>query len=144
VLATAAVVISVAGFDAARIVGADLTQDRYQLGTAVTGTVACLWIPDWKSARTAHNTAAAPRAVAAMATAPHWPAFRWMSRKGGWPQVLTSIALAMPSGTVTNGGPEIPVADAAQTGLGCAQLGVNLGVTKNAFSPVEVRPRRSH
>ncbi len=132
------------GFDAAKIVGANLTQDRYQLGAAVTGTVACMWISDWKRARAAHDTASAARAVAAMATASHWPVFRWMSREGAWPQVLTSIAQAMPRGTTTEGGPGIPVADAAETGLGCAQLGVNLGVTKNQFSPIALGPHNTH
>jgi hypothetical protein len=129
-------------FDAAKIIGANLTQDRYQLGAAVTGTVACMWIADWKTARAAHNTAVAAHAVAAMATAPHWPVFGWMSQQGAWPQVLISIAQGMSRGTTTKGLTGIP-ADAAATGLGCAQLHVNLGITHNPFAPVAMAPNHT-
>ena len=64
------------GFDAAHIRGVRLVHDRYQLGAAVTGTVACMWIADWSHARASHNTAMVKRSIAAMATAPHWPILR--------------------------------------------------------------------
>ena len=45
------------GFDARDIKGADLTKDRYQLGAAVTGTVACQWFKRWFDARQAKDSA---------------------------------------------------------------------------------------
>lgn len=117
------------GFDATRIRGADLVHDRYQLGAAVTGTVACMWIADWNRARAAGDTTAVKRAIAAMATAPRWPILREMARQGAWSQVLISEAKAMPSGIVSSdrGAPGIPLIRDANSGLGCgSSWGVNL------------------
>jgi hypothetical protein len=113
-------------FDASRIRGSQLVQNRYDLGAAVTGTVACMWIGDWKRARQAGDDATVDRAIAAMATAPHWPVLHQMARQGAWPQVLISYARAMRRGTVIEGG-RLPLAAAANSGLGCRELGVNLG-----------------
>jgi hypothetical protein len=124
------------GFDATKIPGVNTTQTNYYLGTELTGAVACRWIADWNQARTSHNTAAESRAIAAMATAPKWPVFRWMSRQGAWPQVLISYAKAMRSGEVTEGRPGIPLVAAVNSGLGCAQLGVHLGHGSNDFQPI--------
>ncbi len=125
-------------FDAAKIPGVNDTQTNYYLGTELTGTVACMWIADWNHARATHNAAAEAQAIAAMATAPHWPVFRWMSRQGAWPQVLLSYAKAMPSGTVTEGRPGIPLTAAVNSGLGCSQLGVKLGSGSNELQPVPI------
>jgi hypothetical protein len=124
------------GFNAAKIPGVNDTQTNYYLGTELTGAVACMWIADWNHARASHNTAAESRAIAAMATAPHWPVFRWMSRQGAWPQVLISYAKAMPSGKVAEGRAGIPLVAAVNSGLGCAQLGVDLGHGSNELQPV--------
>jgi hypothetical protein len=110
------------GFDAARIRGARLVHDRYQLGTAVTGTVACMWIADWSRARAAGDTAIVKRAIAAMATAPRWPILRDMATQGAWPEVLIMFAHAMPSGTWYGR----PLDADANSGLGCSELGVHL------------------
>jgi hypothetical protein len=118
------------GFDAARIRGARLVHDRYQLGTAVTGTVACMWIADWNRARGTGDTATVRRAIAAMATAPGWPILREMDREGAWPQVLISYAQAMPTGRVhlDRGQPGHPLIAAANAGLGCGyEWGISLG-----------------
>jgi hypothetical protein len=112
-------------FDAARIRGARLVHDRYQLGAAVTGTVACMWIADWSRARTAGDTEMVARAIAAMATAPHWPILREMAREGAWPQVLIDYAHAMPRGSWYGGRPLTADAD---SGLGCSSSwGVRIG-----------------
>ena len=58
------------GFTVAQIPGSNLIKDRYQLGAAVTGTIACMWVADWARAQAAGDTAAVKTAVAAMATAP--------------------------------------------------------------------------
>jgi hypothetical protein len=118
------------GFDAARIRGARLVHDRYQLGAAVTGTVACMWIADWNRARAARDSATVRRAIAAMATAPRWPILREMARQGAWTQVLISYAKAMPTGTVQldRGAPGLPLTKAANSGLGCGHSwGIPLG-----------------
>jgi hypothetical protein len=65
-----------------------------QLGAAVTGTVACMWIADWNRARMAGDAAMVSRATAAMATAIRWPILREMAREGGWAQVLLGYAQA--------------------------------------------------
>jgi hypothetical protein len=124
------------GFEATKIPGVNTTQTNYYLGTELTGAVACTWIADWNQARSSHSTAAESRAIAAMATAPKWPVFRWMSRQGAWPQVLISYAKAMRNGELTEGRPGIPLVAAVNSGLGCAQLGVHLGPGSNDFQPV--------
>jgi hypothetical protein len=115
------------GFDAARIRGVRLIHDRYQLGAAVTGTVACMWIADWNRARAAGDTAAVRRTIDAMSTASRWPILNEMAREGAWPQVLISYARAMPSGTVTQDGIGRPLVDEVRSGLGCGEWGVSLG-----------------
>jgi hypothetical protein len=114
------------GFDAAHIRGADLTQNRYDLGAAVTGTVACMWIADWNHARHAGNSAMVHRAIAAMATSPHWPVLHQMAHQGAWPQVLIEYAHDMRRGTVV-AGRVLPLTVDANSGLGCSRLGVHLG-----------------
>jgi len=111
------------GFDAARIRGARLVHDRYQLGAAVSGTVACMWIADWSRARADGDTAMVRRAIAAMASAPRWPILRQMARSGAWPQVLIGYAQAMPRGTWYGR----PLTADVNSGLGCGpQWGVSL------------------
>lgn len=109
-------------FDAARIRGARLVHDRYQLGTAVTGTVACMWIAAWSRARASGDTAMVKRSIAAMATAPHWRILHQMARQGAWPQVLIGYAKAMPRGTWAGR----PLTGDVNSGLGCRALGVDL------------------
>lgn len=111
------------GFDAARIRGARLVHDRYQLGTAVTGTVACMWIADWNHARHKGDRAMVRRATAAMATAPRWPILHEMSQQGGWPGILIAFARAMTRATWHGR----PLAGVVNSGLGCSGLGVKLG-----------------
>jgi hypothetical protein len=111
------------GFDAARIRGVRLVHDRYQLGAAVTGTVACMWIADWNHARARGDTNSVSRAIAAMSTASRWPVLRQMAREGAWPQTVIGIAKAMPRGTLY-GRPLLPDVN---SGLGCgSEWGVNL------------------
>jgi hypothetical protein len=111
------------GFDAARIRGARLVHDRYQLGAAVTGTIACMWIGDWSRARAAGDMAMVRRAIAAMATAPQWPILGEMARQGAWPQVLIGYAHDMPRGSWYGR----PLDAEVNGGLGCREWGVRLG-----------------
>jgi hypothetical protein len=110
------------GFDASAIKGASLTKDRYQLGAAVTGTVACEWFKRWAGARSAHDGAGEREAVAAMATAKHWPILADMAKHGAYPWVLLRFAKAMPTGRWYGR----PILGDVDEGLGCAALGVKL------------------
>jgi|SRR5579875_844600 len=129
------------GFDAAKIPGINDTQTNYYLGTELTGTVACMWIADWSHARATDDTAAEQRAIAAMATVPDWPLFRWMSKQGAWPQVLIQFAQAMPKGTWFGHS----LTAAVDPGLGCSQLGVKLpgaDLPNGGLKPVRLKPVR--
>jgi hypothetical protein len=133
------------GFDAARIRGVRLLiHDRYQLGTAVTGTVACMWIADWNRARHAGNRAMVRRAIAAMATAPTWPILREMARQGGWSGVLIGYAKDMRTGEVQldAGTPGRPLVPDVNSGLGCGyEWGVNLGPDSRSTRVLQSVPR---
>jgi hypothetical protein len=110
------------GFDASDIRGADLTKDRYQLGAAVTGTVACQWFKRWFDARNAGDRATEREAVAAMAGAKHWPILKEMAKDGAYPDVLWAFVRAMPSGRWYGR----PLIGDVNEGLGCAGYGVDL------------------
>jgi hypothetical protein len=110
--------------DASRIGDPDLTKDRYQLGATVAGTVACTWIKDWMQARRAGDQHGVEAAIAAMATAKSWPILRIMETQGAYPQMLEEYAAAMPSGVWYGR----PLAGSVESGLGCAERGVPLGV----------------
>jgi hypothetical protein len=110
------------GFDAKDIKGADLTKDRYQLGAAVTGTVACQWFKRWSDARKANDRAKEREATAAMATAKHWPVLKEMAKQGAYPEVLIKFAAAMPSGHWYGRS----LTGDVDSGLGCDGFGVDL------------------
>ncbi len=61
------------GFDAAPLSESGSVLDRYQLGAAVSGAVACDWIGRWVAARADGDAAASSAAAGAMATARDWP-----------------------------------------------------------------------
>jgi len=115
------------GFNASRIRGSRLVQNRYDLGAAVTGTIACMWFADWNRARHAGDQAAVKHAIAAMSTAPHWPVLRQMASQGGWSQVLIQYAQAMRQGKILGGRWLALTPAVIRSGLGCSQWGVKLG-----------------
>jgi hypothetical protein len=110
------------GFSPSDIKGADLTKDRYQLGAAVVGTVACQWFKQWSHAREANDSVKEREAIAGLATAEHWPILEEMGKSGAYPDVLLEYVAAMPSGE-WYGRPLIGDVD---SGLGCDGLGVKL------------------
>lgn len=110
------------GFDPSAITGATLTKDRYQLGAAVTGTVACTWLQRWSQARRRGDEGGVREAIAAMATVKDWPILREMTTSGDYPEVLEQMAAAMPSGRWAGR----PLAADADSGLGCSSLGIPL------------------
>lgn len=111
------------GFDSKDIKTANLTKDRYQLGAAVVGTVACEWFKRWSDARKANDGVAERQAIAAMATAKDWPVLNEMTKEGAYPEVLLAFAAAMPSGRLYGR----PLLGDDRLGLGCDTLGVDLG-----------------
>jgi hypothetical protein len=119
------------GFDARDIKGADLTKDRYQLGAAVTGTVACQWFKRWSDARKANDRVKEREASAAMATAKDWPVLKEMTKEGDYPEVLLDFAAAMPSGEWYGR----PLAPDVNSGLGCDTLGVDLPTFNRGAKP---------
>jgi hypothetical protein len=110
------------GFDPGTITGEKLTKDRYQLGAAVSGTVACTWFKRWSDARRAGDEAGVREAIAAMKTATDWPILKEMAGPGDYPEVMWSFAKAMPSGDWYGR----PLEGDVDSGLGCTSLGVPL------------------
>jgi hypothetical protein len=110
------------GFDPKDIKGPALTKDRYQLGAAVAGTVACQWFKRWSDARRDGDRAKERQAVAAMQTAKRWPILEEMADEGDYPDVLLEYVAAMPSGNWYGR----PLAGDVDSGLGCAERGVDL------------------
>ena len=99
-------------------------RDRYQLGAAVTGTVPASGLPAGAAPRRAGDRTAVDQAIAAMATAAHWPVLKQMSHEGAWPSVLIGYAKAMRSGSWFGR----PLLSDVNSGLGCSgQWHVKLG-----------------
>lgn len=88
------------GFTAADVPDEGLTTDRYQLGALVVSSVACTWFARWATARLEGHSPEVEESVDAMAKAKSWPIIREMSGEGAYPQVVESLAAAMPSGHV--------------------------------------------
>jgi hypothetical protein len=110
------------GFDRADIRGEHLTKDRYQLGAAVAGTVACQWFRRWGEGRARGDRAEVREAIRALSTARSWPVLQEMEKEGGYPSVLYEYAAAMPSGRWYGR----PLLGDVNSGLGCDSLGVPL------------------
>jgi hypothetical protein len=118
------------GFTAADVPGQGLTNNRYQLGAAVTGAVACTWLKQWSQARAAGDVTKVQQAIDAMATAPSWPILQEMRQQGAYPEAIEDFAKAMPSGTWYGR----PLEGDADSGLGCKYLGIPLGKHSAALS----------
>lgn len=110
------------GFDSSEIKGAELTKDSYQLGAAVTGTVACTWIDLWSDGRAGGSKKDVRAAIDAMATAGSWPILREMTREGDYPEVVEEFAVAMKKGNWYGR----PLEGDADEALGCDALGIDL------------------
>jgi hypothetical protein len=104
------------GFDPTTIPDRHVTNDRYQVGAAVGGAVACEWFRHWGAAIHKGDTPAAKEAELVLQGAGSWPIFREMSKEGAYPATVLEYAEAMPSGR-WYGRPLLP--DVIQ-GLGCA------------------------
>ncbi len=72
------------GFDPETLQSDTVLSDRFMLGKAVAGAVACDWLGRWQSATQAGDAAAARQAVDALSSARHWPILVQMVRERGY------------------------------------------------------------
>ncbi|WP_341252080.1 hypothetical protein [Euzebya pacifica] len=107
------------GFDQAALEGAESTNDRYQLGAAVTGAVACGWIEEWIAARGVGDDTRATTARDALASAHGWPILDEMAAEGAYPQVLRQYADAVNADGTIEGGTTLTVEESYAAALGC-------------------------
>ena len=84
-----------AGFDRASIDAGEGIRDRYQLGAAVAGAVACGWVSSWAQATENNDAAGVETAIAAMRTAGNWQVLKDMDAEGAYPEAVREIAPAM-------------------------------------------------
>jgi hypothetical protein len=103
------------GFEPSRISDVPLTNDRYQVGAAVGGAVACEWFRDWGAAIHDGDASVVRKAERVLRGVGRWPIFREMSKEGAYPATVVEYAEAMPSRR-WYGRPLLP--DVEQ-GLGC-------------------------
>jgi hypothetical protein len=92
------------GFDPAEIPHGNGVRDRYHLGAAVVGAVACAWIDHWVAARRASDHESARAAVEAMATSRTWSVLLEMDDEGAYPEVLWKYADALATNAPVMGG----------------------------------------
>ncbi len=132
------------GFQMADLEAETHFTDRYQLGQAVAGAVACGWLESWSAATRSGDEATARQAVEGMAGVRRWPVLLGMvQEKGfegdvlpadgnGWPSYIVEAAGEIARGhlrrrpavktTYVNGRPfgtEIPANVAPASVLGC-------------------------
>jgi uncharacterized protein YodC (DUF2158 family) len=87
------------GFDPKSIPDLGVTTDRYQVGAAVGGSVACAWFDSWGQARAADDTKSAREAERVLlASETRWPIFNEMRKEGGYPATVIEYAKKMRSG----------------------------------------------
>jgi hypothetical protein len=108
------------GFDRAALERGTSVRDRYQLGAAVAGAVACAWIDRWVTAKEAGDGSGIRQAVGAMATSRDWSVLHEMNAQGDYPEVLWDYADAIARGGTVPGGKNAPIQEAAAGALGCA------------------------
>jgi hypothetical protein len=107
------------GFDAAALRDSVTVSDRYQLGAAVAGAVACGWIDSWVRATDEGDAAAARTAVDALSSSHRWAVLHEMNPDGDYPEVLWQLADAIRDGSSVPGGKQDPVRDMYKPALGC-------------------------
>jgi hypothetical protein len=110
-----------AGFDASRIPDRSVTTNRYSVGKAVGGAVACEWFGRWFEARGDQDLRAAREARHVLLDSGSWPVFRRIANEGAYPQLVVEFAEALPSGHWGHGRPLRQVIN-----NGCAEIGFPL------------------
>lgn len=107
------------GFDAGPLSAGEAVRDRYQLGAAVSGAVACAWIGQWVTASRAGDDATAQAAADALATSHDWAVLNQMRAHGDYPEVLWELADAVTGVDTTPHGSKLNVAGDYREALGC-------------------------
>jgi hypothetical protein len=86
------------GFDVSSLETERVLINRYELGQAVAGAVACGWLESWDAANRSGDTATAAAAVAGMSGARHWAVLLQMVREKGFEgDVLPARGVGWPS-----------------------------------------------
>ncbi|MBW3579352.1 MAG: hypothetical protein KY462_16775 [Actinobacteria bacterium] len=106
------------GFDAAALEEGPL-RDRYQLGAAVSGAVACAWIEQWIEARRSGDVTATNQAVEAMRSSSEWDVLHEMNSSGDYPEVVWEYAAVMNDDGTVMGGRPLTVEESYKQALGC-------------------------
>ena len=107
------------GFDRAALEDVASTNDRYQVGAAVTGAVACGWIEEWIAAGAVADDGRRTAARDALATSHDWPILLEMEPDGGWSNVLWQYADAVAGDGTIEGGMTLTVEESYTSALGC-------------------------
>ena len=86
------------GFDVSSLESERVLINRYELGQAVAGAVACGWMESWDAAKRSGDTATAEAAVAGMSSARHWAVLVQMVQEKGFEgDVLPAHGVGWPS-----------------------------------------------
>lgn len=80
------------GFDAAEVVGDEVTGDRYDVGAEVSGAVMCAWLARWEEGNRSGDDEMVDSAVAALQTSKDWAILHEMTAEGDYPDVAWTIA----------------------------------------------------
>jgi hypothetical protein len=80
------------GLNASNIATGVSTNDYYQLGAAVTGTVACAWFDQFFKASEAVDNAKRQQAIDALESSHNWPVLKQMQSAGGWSAAVWGLA----------------------------------------------------
>ena len=107
------------GFDFANLEDTGGFSERYNVGAAVTGAVACSWIDQWVAATASGDTQSAQEAVDAMATSRDWAILQEMTAEGAWSEVLWEYADAIAGDGTVIGGRVLTVEESYRPALGC-------------------------
>lgn len=92
------------GFDPTSLEAGGEPTNRFELGRAVAGAVACGWLESWDAATRSGDASAAEAAVAAMSGAHHWAVLLQMVREKGFRgNVLPVHGNGWPSNVVAAG-----------------------------------------
>ena len=116
-----------AGFDPSTIPDRRVTTNRYSVGRAVGGAVACEWFSRWFDAHAARDVDTAREARRVLLHSGSWPVFRRIRNEGSYPQLVVEFAEALPTGrwghnrplrqVVNNGCTEIGFGHVARSGV---------------------------
>lgn len=116
-----------AGFDPSTIPDRRVTTDRYSVGKAVGGAVACEWFSRWFSAHAEQDVDAAKEARHVLLRSSSWPVFRRIRTEGSYPQLVVEFAEALTSG---RWGHDRPLRQVINSG--CTEIGFPLSPRRNA------------